>query len=123
MREIRPLTSVRFIFASLVVAFHGSELLERAGLARDGAFSNLLYFGFIGVPFFFVLSGFVLAYTYREMQTRQSRRDFWLARFARIYPMYLLGLIPPRRCRGTCRGGPFPSRRFSTWSSRCCCRG
>jgi peptidoglycan/LPS O-acetylase OafA/YrhL len=91
--DIRPLTSIRFVFASLVVAFHGSPLLERAGLARDGAVSNFAYFGFIGVQFFFVLSGFILAYTYRDLDTRQSRHDFWLARFARIYPLYLLGLI------------------------------
>ncbi len=42
--------------------------------------------GYIGVMFFFTLSGFVLAWAIRP---GVSKRSFYQARFARIYPLYL----------------------------------
>lgn len=50
--------------------------------------------GYFAVPVFFVLSGFVLARTYaRTSWNRTSLGKFAVARFARIYPVYLLSLI------------------------------
>ncbi len=48
--------------------------------------------GFVFVGFFFLLSGFVLAYNYADRALTLNPRQFWLARFARLYPIYLLGL-------------------------------
>jgi peptidoglycan/LPS O-acetylase OafA/YrhL len=50
--------------------------------------------GFIGVSFFFVLSGFVLAYNYEGVRATGDPwvRRFAVARVARIYPIYLLTL-------------------------------
>jgi peptidoglycan/LPS O-acetylase OafA/YrhL len=50
-------------------------------------------FGDVAVPFFFVLSGYVLAYTYTAAELRGHVRDFYVARFARTYPVYLLALL------------------------------
>jgi len=47
--------------------------------------------GYTGVSFFFVLSGFILVYTYSDREV--SHRDFWQTRFARIYPAYLFSLV------------------------------
>lgn len=49
----------------------------------------------MGVSLFFVLSGFVLTYTYHDTlrDGRATRRDFLAARVARIYPVYLLSLL------------------------------
>lgn len=51
--------------------------------------------GFVGVSFFFVLSGFIIAYNYQDKLTvhATTRRTFWVARFARIYPLHLLTLF------------------------------
>lgn len=46
--------------------------------------------GYAGVSFFFVLSGFILTYNYSGAV---SRREFWNARFARVYPVYVVGLL------------------------------
>jgi peptidoglycan/LPS O-acetylase OafA/YrhL len=49
--------------------------------------------GFVWVGFFFVLSGFILSYQYGHRVDAEpfDLREFWLARFARIYPGHLLG--------------------------------
>lgn len=86
-RQIRSLIGLRFFAALSVVTFHfahpTSELLSRLN-------SN----GCVGVTLFFVLSGFILGYTYISSDIRftGTKREFWVARFARIYPMYAIGL-------------------------------
>ena len=56
---------------------------------------NFLDVGFLAVSFFFVLSGFILAYTYLDKAEHGlAPKPFYLARFARIYPAYFVSLIP-----------------------------
>lgn len=48
----------------------------------------------LAVDFFFVLSGFVIAYAYQDaLSAGLRRRDFMLARFIRLYPMFMIGLV------------------------------
>ena len=50
--------------------------------------------GYLAVGLFFLLSGFILAYTYEgNIDGQANRLRFWEARFARIYPVYLLSLV------------------------------
>lgn len=51
--------------------------------------------GFVGVSFFFVLSGFIIAYNYQEKlkDNKIDKRTFWVARIARIYPLHWLTLF------------------------------
>ncbi|MEA2639132.1 MAG: hypothetical protein QOF51_526 [Chloroflexota bacterium] len=86
---LAPLTGVRFLAALGVVLFH----LEHQFL--DGLPDPLLQIidrGYVGVGLFFVLSGFILVYTYAtgSADGRIDARSFWSARIARIYPVYLL---------------------------------
>lgn len=86
---IKPLTSLRLIFALLVFAAHCYTI--------DSHFAHFLYKeGYVGVEFFFVLSGFVIAYNYQEKFEQKSitKRDFWIARFARVYPLHWATLFP-----------------------------
>ena len=64
-------------------------------LECHGLFGQEADHGFIAVSFFFVLSGFVLTYSYSgsDGRMRGTRSAFYLARFARIYPAYLLAAI------------------------------
>lgn len=73
-----------------VVAFHNLDVFSGApGVARD-----VIRHGYTGVSLFFVLSGFILAHNYLGPSARPiDRRAFWLARFARVYPTYLLALL------------------------------
>ena len=88
------LTGLRFIAALLVVLFHYQFLVP--GLAQSAApGARVIQAGFVGVSIFFVLSGFILAYTYLDTDgsMRRTVDAFWHARFARIYPAYAFALV------------------------------
>ena len=65
------LTSVRFLAALWVAIFHMQAMQTFFGPAW---FAKLGSFGYMGVDFFFVLSGFILVYSYWGRQT--PKRDF-----------------------------------------------
>ncbi len=48
---------------------------------------------FIFVGTFFLISGFILTYNYDDRALTLRKRDFWLARFARLYPTYAFVLL------------------------------
>ncbi len=87
--ELPVLTSLRFFAALWVVLFHIREI----GLWTGGPapYVATIQLGYLGVSFFFVLSGFILVYVYSGRAV--SKRRFWQARFARVYPAYLFSLL------------------------------
>ena len=92
-RPLTALTGIRFFAALFVVIFHSRVA---AFLAANGLpyASNFFANGYMAVTLFFVLSGFILAYTYRsQIETPQHRLRFWQARFARIWPVYALSFV------------------------------
>lgn len=92
--HITGLTGIRALAAAWVVIEHFRDplfTLIPAFLAVD----DYVKAGFLGVEVFFVLSGFIIAYTYAdqfECFTWTSYRKFMLLRFARIYPVHLVTL-------------------------------
>ncbi len=58
-------------------------------------FRPMYEYGYIAVPFFFQLSGFVFFWLYRERITSGacSAYKFALLRFARLYPLHILTLL------------------------------
>jgi peptidoglycan/LPS O-acetylase OafA/YrhL len=87
-RRLPELTSLRFFAAMGVVIYHLRAMGITAGPA---AYQKLAGIGYAGVSFFFVLSGFILVYTYAGRSIEP--RVFWRARFARIYPAYAFSLL------------------------------
>lgn len=88
-KEIPALNGLRFLAVLHVVLFH--TLTSYLGHAP----SLVVHFvrgAPISLGIFFVLSGFVLTYSYRDTIAR-DRLSFAIARFARIYPLYLVSLL------------------------------
>ena len=82
---LAPLTSLRFFAAAMIVVSHaeghfGIPLLHDPAILMQG------------VSFFFVLSGFILAYRYPMLDGKQSLR-FFVARVARLWPLYILSTV------------------------------
>ena len=91
--EIPALSGLRFCAALYVFFFHyGAGYSARHHFPT--AFTTFLTNGFTGVTFFFVLSGFILTHTYRDsLSGSADLRKYFVARFARMYPVYLLALL------------------------------
>lgn len=87
--RLDELTSLRFFAAATVTLFH----LKVDGAVEGGPwwYENFAAIGYIGVNFFFTLSGFILVYSYDGRE--YSPAGFWRSRFARIYPAYLFSLL------------------------------
>jgi peptidoglycan/LPS O-acetylase OafA/YrhL len=88
--EIAPLTSLRFFAAIYVVVFHywtSYHLSDTRPL--------IVELGHTGVTFFFLLSGFILSYSYDDGGRFPigGHIRFYLARFARIYPIYIATIV------------------------------
>src|SRR5579862_5200160 len=97
-QQLSPLTGIRFYLALWVVVFHQAYANMFLGqlLPRLPEFAvSILRTGYVAVDVFFVLSGFVLSYNYslEKSWTFSQFVRFGIARFARIYPAYCVGLL------------------------------
>jgi peptidoglycan/LPS O-acetylase OafA/YrhL len=86
---IGSLTGLRFVAAATVAIGHGSLSLRQDWLGQLVA-----QISSVGMTLFFMLSGFVLWFNYAPRFQSEAwsvtLREFAIARFARLYPMYLL---------------------------------
>jgi peptidoglycan/LPS O-acetylase OafA/YrhL len=81
--RLDALTSLRF-FAAMMIVFHHAR--DRFGIGHADVGLGQ------GVSFFFVLSGFILAYVYPNLDAPGSVAKFWRARVARVWPAHLAAL-------------------------------
>jgi peptidoglycan/LPS O-acetylase OafA/YrhL len=92
---LRPLTAFRFLAALAVFCHHMHDYcLAEPRLVK--IYQSVLFEGYAGVTFFFVLSGFILTYNYNGLFKTLRGREIWkfyAARFARIYPVHLLTFL------------------------------
>jgi peptidoglycan/LPS O-acetylase OafA/YrhL len=88
---LKALTGIRFFAALHVVVYHyGREAFAGA----HWSILAILSCGPSAVSLFYLLSGIVLVHSCtNESGLSSTRGSFWRARFARIYPTYLLALI------------------------------
>ena len=78
----------RGIFSAMVVFFHMSAFTDTPVINNPFVNNSDLF-----VDFFFVLSGFVIAYSYREISSADKLQQFLKKRWLRIYPLHLIMLL------------------------------
>lgn len=86
---LNALTSLRFFAAFLVFLWHITYFTGPGP-------AYLFQVGYIGVGFFYLLSGFILTYVYFEKLKRKSTQEikkFYIARIAKIYPIHFLTMV------------------------------
>ncbi len=87
------LTPLRGIAALLVAVFHFEMAIARFIPAAQTMFFEKCY---LMVDLFFIMSGFIMMHVYDETFTNSinkiSLRKFFVARFARIYPLHFFAL-------------------------------
>ena len=86
-QKLDSLTALRFFAAAMIVIHHSIGLF---GINKDNSPPILLS---QAVSFFFVLSGFILAYVYPKLETWPEIRHFLRARIARVWPALLVSLF------------------------------
>ncbi|NRN67057.1 peptidoglycan/LPS O-acetylase OafA/YrhL [Kibdelosporangium sp. 4NS15] len=89
--RLPSLTGMRFAAALMVFLCHvaDSRIFSAQGIS-DALPKFVSQLGFVGVSFFFILSGFVLTWTARANDTR---RAFWRRRLVKIYPNHFVTMV------------------------------
>jgi peptidoglycan/LPS O-acetylase OafA/YrhL len=82
------LDGLRGVAAIMVVIFHVFE-----AYAGGDRFAQIINHGYLAVDFFFLLSGFVVAYAYDDRWVKMTQRDFYKRRLIRLQPMLIMGTI------------------------------
>ena len=91
---IQALAGARAIPPLMIVLYHFSEGHHYSGILW---WDRIVTRGYLWVEFFFVLSGFILTYSYghrlRDLLTWRGYGDFLRARLIRLYPLHLFMLL------------------------------
>ncbi len=85
--KLNALTALRFFAATSIVLFHSFETFH------FGKSVNSFFPTWQSVSFFFILSGFILTYVYKNFDHPGSVKRFFIARFARIWPLHCATLL------------------------------
>jgi peptidoglycan/LPS O-acetylase OafA/YrhL len=91
-KEFFAINGIRFLAAFWVLLFHAE--------GQFGALESLRWLqpaieqGPMAMTVFFVLSGYILSYRYKNFANAEDYQQFTAARIARLYPVYLfIGLV------------------------------
>jgi len=82
------LDGLRGVASVLVIVFHVFETFT-----GGNRFIQIINHGYLGVDFFFVLSGFVVAYAYDDRWGKLTDWDFYKRRLVRLQPMVVMGSL------------------------------
>lgn len=95
MKLLKPLTSLRFFAALGIFSYHLHYFFYKT--PKGTIFYNKYFsYGYLGVSFFFMLSGLVLTYRYSYFLNKISWDEikiFYLKRIIGIYPAHLITLF------------------------------
>jgi peptidoglycan/LPS O-acetylase OafA/YrhL len=98
------LDGLRGVAALMVVLFHVLEAFYDNGTVSAEPIPH----GYLAVDFFFLLSGFVVAYAYDDRWGKLTRWDFYKRRLIRLHPMVVLGSLIGAALFYLGKGSPFP---------------
>ena len=84
------LDGLRGVAALIVIWYHVFEGYAFAG----GGMIETINHGYLAVDFFFILSGFVIAYAYDDRWSKKfTMTDFFKRRLIRLHPMVIMGAV------------------------------
>ncbi|SMP07312.1 acyltransferase family protein [Chryseobacterium profundimaris] len=87
--KIGQITFTRFVAAMAIVISHFNKDLF---LYKIKFISDIFLRANVGVSYFFILSGFIMIVAYHKKE-KIGYLDFYRNRVARIYPLYIVGLL------------------------------
>jgi peptidoglycan/LPS O-acetylase OafA/YrhL len=91
---MESIEAARGLAAVMVVLMHAANLMRVEHLSGHVGLGNVFGFGYVGVDFFFVLSGFIIAHVNSaELGHAGSVPHYLWRRFSRVYPIYWVILL------------------------------
>jgi peptidoglycan/LPS O-acetylase OafA/YrhL len=83
------------MFAALGVFVSHLGILSQSSLSQFNIASKYFFNGYVGVTFFYILSGFIINYSFSKhiAEGRFSNKDFIVFRLARLFPVHIVSLI------------------------------
>jgi peptidoglycan/LPS O-acetylase OafA/YrhL len=98
MKKFSYLELLRLFTSLAVVIFHYHFFFQETAVEGSSfpffSILELVYnYGRYGVDMFWAISGFVFAHVYLDQIKKTSSKEFFINRFARLYPLHLLTLI------------------------------
>jgi peptidoglycan/LPS O-acetylase OafA/YrhL len=82
------LDGLRGVASVVVIIFHVFETFT-----GGNRFKQIINHGYLAVDFFFLLSGFVVAYAYNDRWGKLTQWDFYKRRLVRLQPMVVMGSL------------------------------
>lgn len=82
------LDGLRGVASVLVIIFHVFETFT-----GGNKFKQIINHGYLAVDFFFLLSGFVVAYAYDDRWGKLTQWEFYKRRLVRLQPMVVMGSL------------------------------
>ncbi|MEH8261315.1 acyltransferase [Aeromonas veronii] len=91
---IHSLTSLR-MFAALGVFVSHLGILSQSSIPQFNEASRYFFNGYVGVTFFYILSGFIINHSFSKhlAEGSFSNKDFIVYRLARLFPVHIVSLI------------------------------
>lgn len=93
MKRLDQLTFIRFGMVVLIVFYHGYGGIYTEWMLKIPFFGALLGTATTAVGYMYVLSGFVMSLVYHRPGETFEIFNYWKARLAKIYPLYLLAFL------------------------------
>ncbi|MGK6342236.1 acyltransferase family protein [Chryseobacterium sp. DT-3] len=87
--KISQITFTRFLAAIAIVISHFNKDMF---VYKTDYISNIFLKANVGVSYFFILSGFIMIVAYHKKE-KIEYIEYYKNRFARIYPLYVVGLL------------------------------
>ncbi len=97
------LDGLRGVASVLVIIFHVFETFS-----GGNPFTQIINHGYLAVDFFFLLSGFVVAYAYDDRWGKLTQWEFYKRRLVRLQPMVVMGSLVGAALFYFQAGSPFP---------------
>lgn len=92
--KMRSIEAARAFAAFAVVLMHAANLMRVEHFSGHIGMGQVFDFGYVGVDFFFVLSGFIITYIhYSEIDHFERVPRYLWRRFSRIFPIYWVMLV------------------------------
>jgi len=106
MKKYYGIELLRFLTSVSILLYHYRHFFEPLNILSTKNYSETLvelpfYFilevfytyGIFGVPVFYAISGFVFSFIYLSTQRNTTAKEFFINRFARLYPLHFTTLI------------------------------